>query len=251
MKDYLSPSSFNRYSKCSAAALAVERGEWKFDFTTPMKVGSYVDAYFSGTLDKFKEENPDIYTKGSKNKAPALRADFVKAEEIIELIKSDPLFFQYVTGKTQVKVSGTIGGVKFLGYVDSLHSDSAIVDLKIIKDVFGKAWNNDIKAYESWVDAYGYVLQGAVYQELVRQMTGKKLPFFIAAVDKKPVMNHELIHIPDDRMYEELERAKHRSSEFMKIRSGKLPPVRCGKCDYCISTKKIKDPISYLDLFNF
>jgi len=245
MKTYLSPSSFNRYSKCSAAALATERGEWKFEFTTPMKVGSYVDAYFSETLDDFIKENPDIRTKQG-----ALRAVFVKADEIIDLIKLDPLFLNYISGETQVKVSGKIGGVPILGYIDSLHRGKAIVDLKIVQDVGGKVWNNSIKMYETWVQAFGYDLQGAVYQELVRQMTGDKLPFFLAVFDKKKYPNHEIIHIPDQILSEKLENVKHRASEFLKIRAGELPPIRCEKCDYCISTKKLKTPISLDDFFN-
>ena len=49
---------------CEAMALAKLRGEWMTEKTTALLVGSYVDAHFEGTLDLFRAQNPEIFTKG-------------------------------------------------------------------------------------------------------------------------------------------------------------------------------------------
>jgi hypothetical protein len=246
IKTYLSPSSFNRFATCSAAQLAVERGEWKPEVTAPMKIGSYVDSHFSGTLEKFKEENPDIYTKSG-----TLRADFVKAEEIISNIEADPVFLEYITGgEQQKKVHGIIGGVPFMGYIDSYIPGKAIVDLKVCKNVRDRVYHPHSHSWVTWIEDRGYIIQGAVYRELIRQMTGETLPFFIAAIDKQKYPDKEIIHIPEADLNEALAEVSERAKEFMKIRTGELPAIRCEKCDYCRSTKKLEHPISHLDLID-
>ena len=60
--EYMSVSQFKAFEKCEAAAFAEIKGEWKRPKTTSLLVGSYVDAYFEGTIDKFQKENPEIFT---------------------------------------------------------------------------------------------------------------------------------------------------------------------------------------------
>ena len=57
-KEYMSVSQFKDFygspgrEGCEFRALSVLEGHWKEDPTTAMKVGSYVDAYFEGTLEE-------------------------------------------------------------------------------------------------------------------------------------------------------------------------------------------------------
>ena len=54
--DYMSYSQFKQFETCEAAALAVLNGETKQQPpTTALLVGSYVDAFFDGTLDEIYE----------------------------------------------------------------------------------------------------------------------------------------------------------------------------------------------------
>ena len=48
---YMSASQFKSFRKCESAALAELRGEWGKKDTLALRVGSYVDAYFSGELE--------------------------------------------------------------------------------------------------------------------------------------------------------------------------------------------------------
>ena len=50
--EYMSVSQFKAFDKCEAAALAELKGEYVKPKTVSMLVGSYVDAYFEGSLDR-------------------------------------------------------------------------------------------------------------------------------------------------------------------------------------------------------
>ena len=84
--EYMSVSAWKRFEKCETDAL-VPFGE----MTTPMLIGSYVDAYVSGTLDKFCELHPEIISSKGATKGE-LKADFKQAEEICRFIDNDTVF---------------------------------------------------------------------------------------------------------------------------------------------------------------
>ena len=49
--------------------------------------------------------------------------------------------------------------------------------------------------YMNFIEYWGYDLQAAVYQEVVYQNTGERLPFFVAAASKEEETDIELIWI--------------------------------------------------------
>ena len=62
-REYMSVSQYNQFRKCEAAAMAQITGEWEFPKTTALLVGSYVDSWVEGTLDEFRNQNPEIFKK--------------------------------------------------------------------------------------------------------------------------------------------------------------------------------------------
>lgn len=250
--EYMSVSQYHdfvgtdAYPACEAKALAKVRGEWKEKPNRAMLIGSYVDSYFEGTLEQFKANTPELFTlKGD------LRAEFKNAEEIIKAGESDPLFYKFVKGEgeSQMIVNGEIGDIKWKGKLDRIHKNKAIVDLKVVASIRDKIWSESQKQKINFIDAYGYVDQAAVYRELYFQMTGEKLPFFIAALTKEDPSDKEIIHIPDEFMDNALLLIQEKVIYVSKIKSGELPPVKCGVCDYCRSVKKLENTISLLDLY--
>ena len=91
---YMSCSQFKAFQKCPACAIAEIKGKYKREQTTALLVGSFIDSYFEGTIDKFFKNNPGIFTKQG-----SLRAEFVQAEEIIKRVVKDDLFMEYMNGK--------------------------------------------------------------------------------------------------------------------------------------------------------
>jgi hypothetical protein len=233
---YMSASQFKSFQKCEASALAEIQGEIEHEMTTAMLVGSYVDAHFSSELDEFRQEHPEIFTKGGE-----LKSDFRQAQYIIQRIERDEMFMRYISGEPQVIVEGTIGGVLFHGKLDSLHRGKAIVDLKIMKDFAPIYVEGEGRLH--FIEAYGYDIQGAIYQELV----GDKLPFFIAAATKEREPDLAIFSIPQQRLDYALDLVQHFARRYADIKLGLIEPERCGKCDYCKRTKILTSVTDYLE----
>ena len=225
---YMSVSQFKSFRKCEAAAMAELRGEWKRPQTTALQVGSYVDAWFEGTLEQFCESNPEIYTRTGK-----LKSDFVQAEEIIAWVQKDPTFMRYMAGKKQIILTRELFGTLWKIKIDSYHPDK-IVDLKVMRSmerVMGK----------SFVEHWGYDLQMAVYAAV----EGRDLATYLAVVTKQDPPDLELISIPKWRRVELLEEVEKSMPRILGVKSGKFPAQRCGVCEYCRTTKVITEPIDF------
>ena len=233
---YMSVSQFKGFMHCQAAAMAAIRGEYEREKTTALLVGSYVDAALTGDLEQFKADTPEIFKRDG-----TLKAEYAQADIMIERCRRDKMFMEYVGGQHQVIMTGVIAGVPVKVKIDSLHDDK-IVDLKTAKD-FGSAYDDELGRVP-WFTAYNYELQGAVYQEIVRQNTRKKLPFFLAAVTKERTPDIEILRIADDEMERQLERFKSLVPHFDAIKHGIIEPERCGHCDYCKLTKVLTEPMN-------
>ena len=223
--EYMSVSQFKAFEKCEAAAFAEIKGEWKRPKTTSLLVGTYVDAYFEGTIDKFQKENPEIFTHYGD-----LKSEYRKANEIIKRIESDIEFMRMLDGERQVIKTGEIAGVPVKIKIDVLHSDK-IVDLKIMKD-FSPVWKDGEKM--PWFAAWGYDLQGAVYQEI----EGNKKPFILAAASKEKVTDLQGVEIPQEFLNERLNYFIGMVHHYDDIKKGLEKATRCEHCDYCKATKK-------------
>lgn len=95
----------------------------------------------------------------------------------------------------------------------------------------------------------GYTIQACLYQEVVRQNTGKTLPFIIAAATKEKVSQRALLNIPQDVLDQKLEFLKQYLPHLQDVKQGKVPAQACGKCPYCLSKKKTLGVVNYQDFF--
>lgn len=234
-QEYMSVSQFKAFERCQNAALAKIRGKYEREKTTALLVGSYVDAYFDKTMPSFIKQNPEIFKKDG-----TLKADYIQAEAIIQRILRDELFMQYITGKQQVIMTGNISGVPVKIMMDSYHPGKMIVDRKIMKD-FENVYDEE-KGRLPWFEGWGYDLQGAVYQEVVRQNTGETLPFYLAAATKEKVPDIDIVHIDQQTLDFALDRFKHDVERYDAIKQGIIEPERCEKCDYCKMSKVLTEP---------
>lgn len=233
-QEYMSVSQWKSFEKCQHAALAEIKGKYEREKTKDLMVGSYVDAYFEGTLGNFIQENPEVFTK-----AGTLRAEYKQAEDIIQRIMKDKLFMEYMSGEKQVVMTGEIKGVPVKIKVDSLHPDK-IVDLKIMRD-FESMYHSE-KGHVPFFEMWGYDIQGAVYQEIVRQNTGEKLPFYLAAATKEKVTDIDIVHLNQGQLDFAFEKFKATVEMYDAIKKGIIEPERCEKCEYCKTTKVLKTP---------
>lgn len=244
--EYMSASQFKDFMKCEVDGLARAKGEYQEEPTKALLVGSYVDAYFSGEMEQFKLENPQIFKKDG-----TLLKDFDKANEIIATIKNDKMLMKYLNGKHQVIMTGTISGVKFKIKVDSLLEDY-IVDQKIMSSIRELVWiEKDGKNIKTdFVEAYGYDIQGAIYQEIVRQNIGKRLPFVLAVTTKEENPDKALIEIDQEYLDKALELVEKLCARYDAIKQGFVKPIGCHCCPSCRKDVKVTKILSYKDLFN-
>ena len=248
--EYMSASQFKSFRKCEAAALAELRGEWGKKDTLALRVGSYVDAYFGGELEQFKANHPEMYKRDG-----TLKADFAHAHKVAERLERDELARLLLSGRHQVIKTGKIGGVWYKTKSDSLLSASQveaicekfpqvreivpfggaiIVDLKYMKD-FGDVWDEDIHEKVSFVEFWGYDIQGAIYQKIDK----RSCPFVIIGATKEAEPDIEAMYIPDDDLMYSLSEVETLSPRYDAIKRGEIEPNGCGKCAYCRSKKRL------------
>lgn len=239
---YCGSSQLKSFQKCEAETMAKLKGEWEEENSTALLVGSYVDNAIAGTLDIFTEQHPEIFKKDGN-----LKSEYIQAEYILDRIKRDEMFFKYVSGNHQTIMTGEIANVPIKIKIDSYFPDKAIVDLKCVKD-FQPIWNDKTKMKENFIDYWGYTLQGALYQEIVKQNTGNTLPFIIAAVTKEKEPNISLSFIPNEILKAKLEEIKEILPRINELKKEKIIPHRCEHCDYCKCTKKLTSILDYRDL---
>lgn len=239
---YMSCSQWKSFHECEEKAIAEIAGEYVRPMTDALLVGSYIDSWYEGTLDDFKKLHPDIFTKKGE-----LKAQYRQAEYIIDRTSRDKMFAKYMSGDKQAIMTGSIAGVPFKIKMDSYHDGKAIVDLKIVRD-FKRVWDEERSEKVTFVEYWGYDIQGAVYQEIVRQNTGQRLPFYIAAATKESEPDIQLISIPQERLDDCLTLVKALAPRYQSLKKGALGPARCGKCEWCKRTKVLTEIVDYRDL---
>lgn len=245
-KTFMSCSQFKDFQKCEVEALAKVNGELIEEKTDALYFGGYVDAYFSNELDQFKANNPDMFN----SKTGELKAPFKMISEVISAIENDELLMKYLSGEKQVIMTGEISGVPFKIKMDSYFEGKCIVDQKIIKDL-DLTWvereGKNIKT--DFIDAYGYAIQGAIYQEIVRQNTGVQLPFILAITTKQENPDKALIQIDQYYLDKALELVKQLAPRYDAIKKGLVEPIGCGHCASCRKDKKCTEVVIYSNFF--
>lgn len=247
---YMSASQFKDFSRCEAAAMARLLGEFPEPETTALLVGSYVDAVFSEEIDAFRESHPGLFKRDG-----TLKADFLRAEEIVERMQGDLLYSALMSGEKQVIRTGEIAGVPFKIKIDSLldgdscrviaklfpgarkalgFCDGAIVDQKVMKGT-DDIWDPETHTRVPFAAAWGYDIQGAIYQAV----EGNMLPFILAVGTKQTPPALEAVYIPDQDLAAALAEVEDRAPRYQAIKEGRIPPDRCGKCAYCRATRKL------------
>lgn len=240
---YFSVSQYKAFMKCPAAAVAELNGEYEPERGRALLLGSYVDEMLTGNAESqagFIEENRNELYK--RNGEPY--ADILQADETIARVRKQPLMMHYLGGQHQVIMTGEISGVPFKIKMDSYQPGEYIADLKYMSSL------RSPNLFEPMIKYWGYDIQAACYQEIVRQNTGEILPFFFVVATKEKPAHLAVGQINQWNMDEALETVKSRIVNFQKIKSGELPTERCEDygCAYCTSTKVITEPID-TDLF--
>ena len=242
---FCSASQIKQFKQCEARTMAVLNGEWEDEKSDALIFGSLVDGLYEndGNLEEYAKDHPELFSSRGASKGQLL-AKYQKAVECYERTKRDELFSQFMSGEKQRIFTGEIEGMPFKAKLDSYHPGRCIVDLKTTKSITEPFYVPDT-GHVSFVEKFDYFSQLAIYQELVYQNTGQKLPCFIAAVSKEDTPDIEVIYIDDDKLKEALQEVKQMIPSIRMLKSGEVEPVRCNCCAYCRSTKVLENPVHY------
>lgn len=173
---YTGSSEIKDFLKCEACALAKLKGEWEEEKSKAMLVSSYIDEAISGTLDKFKEQNPEIFLKNGE-----LKADYKIADEVLKQMQDDEMFMKYLNGEHQVIMTGKISGVPVKIKIDSFHKDKVIVDEKAIAN-FDLIWNDKLHQKQNFVESYDYITQRSYISRDCISKYREKTTFYLSSL---------------------------------------------------------------------
>lgn len=256
---YMGSSQFKDFLSCEAAALAKIQGRYKPPASRSMLVGSYVDAWYSGELPDFTERHPDMFKKDR-----TLKADFLAANAIIDRMQTDQLYSLLMSGEKQVIRTGKIAGVPFKIKIDSLldaaacrqiaeefpgaapalgFGDGAIVDQKVMRDL-GDVWSDEERRMVPFAQAWGYDIQGAIYQAV----EGHMMPFILAVGTREEPADLAALYIPDDALRAKLYEVEDLSPRFQAIKEGREEPRRCERCPWCRATRTLRTIVDFREL---
>lgn len=224
---------------CEAAALLGPRVQ-----TEALLIGGYVDAAFESdqALKDFVENNKtDLMLKSGKG----FYKFVTDADKAIARAKQDPVFMSFLSGQHQAVMTGVIAGVPFRIKMDDYQPGVRITDLKYVKSA-ADSYNEALRRRVTFIEDYGYDIQGAIYQEVVWQNTRKRLPFYIAYITKEEVPDIGVVEIPQQMLDEALETVKL-SLGARPVQAIRKSPRACGRrsCTWCRGQKTVSGPMAW------
>jgi len=228
---YFSASQVKQFMSCEARALAQIRGEWNPPPGQALMVGSFVDAAFDGpkTFQKWVEEHQSDVAK----RDGTLKAEYVRAMDMIYKARSDEVFSEYMRGQKQKILTGTIDGIPFKCKLDVYRKGERIVDLKTTKDM--QPMYKPGEGRLSFADHWLWPLQMAIYQHI----EGNRLPCYLAVITKEDPPDIAVIQVEQGKMDAEMDFLREKLPRYNAIKRGLIEPERCENCAYCRATRKL------------
>ena len=223
-------------------------------------------------LPLYQAQHPEIFKRDG-----TLKAEYVKATEVVARLQADDLYSLLMSGKKQVIRTGTIAGVPFKIKIDSLLDadtcakivaefpnaaagsaclirsaaaaalglcDGAIVDQKAMASM-ESVWSAEDHCKVPFVEYYGYDIQGAIYQHI----EGHMLPFVLAVGTKETEPDLAAMYIDDTDLAAALAVVEDNAPRYQAIKEGKIQPTRCEHCAYCRATKRLTSILNYKEFF--
>lgn len=248
-KQYMSVSQFKNFMECEAKAMAKLSGAYQEPSSNALIVGSYVHAALESEeafLQFIEENNGSIFKpRGGKY------SDFELADKMIEVLKNDRFAMFALEGEKEQIYTAHLFGTDWKIKVDSInHQRRTFTDIKTTQDLHKRYWSTKYDEWVSFVEEWDYVLQMAVYRRVLQENLGYSYTPYMAAVSKENIPNKAVLHFDESRYEFEYEYLEMKMERVLDVKSGKLEPHRCEKCNYCRSTKALKDTMEIGELIH-
>ena len=250
-RQYMNSTQYKNWIECEAKELAIQKGEWEDGEKLAFVLGNYLHSWNDGTMQEYLRDNKKaLFTNNGKKRATTQDID-----RIINRFENDK-FINFLlkdenSQKEPIFIS-KFAGVWWKIRIDDLNLDfNRIIDLKTSADIYKKFWNNDKKKYETFIEAFKYPLQMAIYEKIARQALNKEEPFEVLLVvgTKQKSPDKMVINMTDaQRFEEELMLVEANMEHILRVKYGLIEPIRCEKCDYCKATKQLEGLVNYKDI---
>ena len=234
---------------CEERALAEMNGEYERPTSDSLLLGSLVDCLLTEPekYESFIAEHPEMFSSKGPTKGE-LKAAYKIGLTMVDRCKRDNFFMRTLEGERQQIMTGDVFGVPFKIKMDAYMPGKYITDLKTCRSISESFYNPLTGQRESFIVFYDYISQGAIYQHIVYQNTGKKLPFFISAVSKEEVPDIAVIQIDNQTLSDRLESLEEQIKNVGLLKAGKIDPCKCGVCNYCRERKVLTKPINWVEI---
>lgn len=258
-QEYISCSQYQDFLRCEAAAMAKIHGVYTPTASEALIVGNYFHtALESDEAHKaFCDEHfEDIYKTRQDKKTEELivtgkYAPYAKADEMLSVAKCDPLIKEIIDapGQNEVIMTGKLFDMPWKIRLDKYMPDiRTIIDWKTAADLNRTEYNPATAAKESFLESLGYLMRAAVYSEIEKQNARSEddPKFLIVAISKQDPPDKGVYLLNHRQRYDyELEIIKTNMERIRRVKSGQVKPRRCGKCEYCRSTKRLTHIVPY------
>ena len=244
--DYMSRGQYKSFLDCEAKEIAKLDRVWVDEPSIALAVGQYTHTWNDHTQREFIANHPDMFKKDG-----SLKADYQIADRMIACLERDEMAMYCLEGEKEIIITAEMFGAPWKVMLDVQNNDRRrIVDLKTTRSVTEHVWDEVARKKVSFVEAYQYPLQMAIYTEIERLAMGRCegdwSKFLIVAVSKEKQPDKAVIDMFDpDRLVKELAQVEANMPRIIRVKAGLDEPTRCENCDYCRSTKMLSGAIHY------
>lgn len=240
-REYMSVSQFKAFRVCQSKALYnIEQPD--ATFKESFLQGSLFEALVAGDSKLFMAQHPEMISSRGTT-AGQLKSEFQRVVKAAEKFNSQK-FFRDIINKCekQIILTGEICGVPVKCCLDLFDRETfSIYDIKCMKD-FSEQWSKEEKKYIPWYYTWGYVLQLAVYREIVKQnFHTEPKEIALLAATKEEIPDIQAIKFDAELLDIELEDFRHDIRLYDDIKKGKTKATPCNCCSYCKTIKEIHE----------
>jgi hypothetical protein len=262
---YLSNSTVSEYNECSARAEAKRKGEWEDKgFKLPFAIGHYFESLLnndSKRVEETEEFKELMLNKPKKDGSREQNASAKLCHSMYARCSENDLFMRFNEGVNEQIFTGEIHGVLFRIKVDITNVEKGFfTDTKSSKATLKTCINEDgemVLDYEDfdWKDGkkrpfyehFDYIMQLAIYQEILRQNFGVLLQPILNVASKVKPFRYQTLFIDkhDERLSDKIDLLSEYITYIESVRAGTIEPTRCEEstCKYCNETFNPVSPI--------
>ena len=231
---YFSASQVKSFKKCEAMTMAELNGEYERPMSQALLQGQFVDAALTGDYGEWVLAHPEVAKRDGN-----LKAEFMLCQEMVNRAIRDPLFMDFMDGDHQTILTADLFGVPFKAKFDVLGADR-IVDLKTVRD-FSPVYMPG-QGRVDFATAWDWPLQMAIYQRIYEQVSGIRLPCFLAVITKETPPDIRIVQIEQERMDAEMAWLEQVLPRYEAVKSGAIDPERCEGCAWCRQSRVLMGP---------